>query len=103
MTTAALPALSPVPHAPQATPGVRVSTPRSREADEILTPAALAFLARLHRRFNPSRLRLLARRREVQERFDAGELPDFLRETEEIRRADWTVAPAPADLVDRRV
>ena len=36
-------------------------------------------------------------------RFDAGELPDFLAETAEVRAADWTVAPVPADLLDRRV
>src|ERR671933_430987 len=34
---------------------------------------------------------------------EAGELPDFLRETKEIREGDWTVAPLPADLQDRRV
>src|ERR1051326_1963534 len=30
-------------------------------------------------------------------------MPDFLRETEEIRRSHWTVAPIPNDLLDRRV
>ena len=34
---------------------------------------------------------------------DAGERPDFLAGTREIREADWTVAPAPADFDDRRV
>src|SRR5262249_30052567 len=37
------------------------------------------------------------------QRLDAGELPDFLPETREIRERDWTVAPIPRDLVDRRV
>jgi malate synthase len=70
---------------------------------EILTPPALAFLAGLHRKFNATRLKLLARRQERQARFDAGELPDFLPETAAIRAGDWTVSPIPADLLDRRV
>ena len=40
---------------------------------------------------------------ERQARLDAGERPDFLPETQHIRDADWTVAPLPADLLDRRV
>ena len=70
---------------------------------EILTPGALAFVAELHRRFDPGRRRLLAAREERQKRLDAGERPDFLDETREIRESDWTVAPAPDDLLDRRV
>ena len=73
-------------------------------ADEVLTPEALAFVADLHRRFNPRRLELLAARTERQQRFDAGELPTFLPETAAIREDDtWRVAPAPVDLDDRRV
>ena len=40
---------------------------------------------------------------ERQKAIDAGELPNFLPETESIRKADWKVAPIPADLMDRRV
>jgi malate synthase len=46
---------------------------------------------------------LLTARRERQARFDAGELPDFRRDTAAIRAADWRVAPIPAALQDRRV
>ena len=70
---------------------------------EVLTPDALAFVADLHRRFNETRKRLLALRAERQKRFDAGETPDFLSETRHVRDGDWTVAPIPADLQDRRV
>jgi len=70
----------------------------------VLTPEALAFVAELHHEFNPTRLELLAARAERQERIEAGELPDFLEATREIRAdADWRVAPAPEDLLDRRV
>ena len=71
--------------------------------DDILSPAALAFVARLHRELNPIRLELLERRQERQAELDAGALPDFLPETSQVREGDWSVAPAPADLLDRRV
>ena len=51
----------------------------------------------------PRRKALLAARVERQARFDAGEVPDFPAETADIRAAEWRVAPAPADLQDRRV
>ncbi len=69
----------------------------------LLTPALQALLLRLHQRFEPERQRLLAERRARQARFDAGELPDFRPETRAIRHGDWTVAPVPAALQDRRV
>lgn len=72
-------------------------------AEEILTPAALDFVAGLHRRFAGRRNDLLAARaRRRKEASHAGRL-DFLPETAAIRAAGWTVAAAPADLVDRRV
>jgi malate synthase len=70
---------------------------------QILTPEALAFVARLHRRFEPRRQHLLARRAERQRAFDSGALPDFLAETRSIRDGVWQVAPQPKDLLDRRV
>ena len=77
--------------------------PQVAGAERILTPHALDFVASLTRRFAGERARLLARRAERQKSFNAGELPDFLPETAAIRAGDWTVAPAPADLADRRV
>src|SRR5579862_9591193 len=70
---------------------------------EILTPEALTFLGELARRFEPTRTELLAARVKVQEEIDKGAMPDFPKETAEIRAKDWTVAPIPKDLVDRRV
>ncbi len=71
--------------------------------DEILTPDALAFLADLERQFGARRRALLDTRVVRQAAVDAGQLPDFRPETSEIRSGDWTVAPLPADLLDRRV
>jgi malate synthase len=82
--------------------GLELSAPVDGRAAEILTDDALEFVAGLHRRFNPERERLLAAREKRQELIAAGELPDFLPETEGTREADWQVAPAPADLQDRR-
>lgn len=70
---------------------------------EILTPEALGFLAALHRKFDARRVELLAARASRQARLSAGELPDFLPETRQVREADWRVAPIPADLQNRRV
>jgi malate synthase len=46
-------------------------------AGEVLTEAALEFLAELHHRFDGRRRNLIAARQERQARFDCGELPDF--------------------------
>jgi malate synthase len=83
--------------------GVLLLHPLSAAHAEILTPEALAFVVDLERRFCGERRRLLALRQERQARLDAGERPGFLAETAAIREADWTVAPLPADLLDRRV
>ena len=89
-------------HGLTAPAGVEVLGPLGERYAEILSPEALAFLAELERRFGPTREKLLARRREVDARLQAGELPDFLEETRAIREADWQIAPVPADLQDRR-
>ncbi len=82
---------------------IRITGPVNGRAAEILTNEALAFVAALHREFDARRRDLLAARATRQARFDAGALPDFLPETAAIRSGDWTVAPIPADLQDRRV
>ncbi len=74
----------------------------ARPDGEVLSRGALAFVERLQRELNPVRVELLARRRERQERLDAGELPGFLDSTRELREADWRVAQAPPHLQDRR-
>ena len=73
------------------------------EFAEILTPEALNFVATLVRAFSDRREELLQRRAQRQAEIDAGKMPDFLPETEHIRASDWTIAPVPADLQDRRV
>ncbi len=76
---------------------------RSDVEMQILAPEASAFLIKLAREFEARRQQLLARRRDRQQQIDAGQFPDFLPETAHIRQAEWTVAPIPHDLLDRRV
>ncbi|WP_295991998.1 malate synthase A [Rugamonas sp.] len=71
--------------------------------ERILTPGALALVARLSREFESRRQQLLAVRVERARRLDAGERPDFLAETAHIRAGDWTIAPIPPALECRRV
>ncbi|MEV5844095.1 malate synthase A [Streptomyces sp. NPDC051985] len=72
--------------------------------EEVLTDAALAFVAELHRRFSPRRAELLARRAERRAEIARTSTLDFLPETAAIRADDsWKVAPSPAALNDRRV
>ncbi|KRE94407.1 malate synthase [Frateuria sp. Soil773] len=83
-------------------PATLLGTPEPRHA-AILTPAALRFLGGLHARFDATRRWRLHERRQRQACYDAGALPNFRGDTRAIREADWTVAPIPAALQDRRV
>ncbi|MGW6907918.1 malate synthase A [Streptomyces sp. NPDC054940] len=72
--------------------------------EEVLTEAALAFVAELHRRFTPRRDELLARRAERRAEIARTSTLDFLPETAAIRADDsWKVGPCPPALQDRRV
>jgi malate synthase len=83
--------------------GVEIRGPFRAGYEKILSAEALAFLATLERTFGAERRRLLDRRAELQAKLDAGHKPEFLPETRSIREGDWTVAPIPRDLLDRRV
>ena len=84
--------------------GVAILGHLNDETRKILTKDATAFLALLHRSFNPKRKDLLQRRVIRQAELDKGLLPDFLPETKQIRENDaWKGAPPAPGLVDRRV
>jgi malate synthase len=82
---------------------VEFLAPATGRYAEILTPEAVAFVVGLQQTFNKRRKELLEARAARQKRLDEGERPDFLKETKEIRESEWTVAPLPKDLLDRRV
>lgn len=73
------------------------------QVEQVLTPEAVEFLTQLHEKFDDRRKELLTFRAERQKRLDAGEKLDFLPETKHVREGDWTIAPLPEDLQDRRV
>jgi malate synthase len=91
------------PGAPSLPDGVEILRPIEGRHAEVLTPEALAFVAGLQRRFGRDRTEILAARAQRWQRIRAGQRPDFLPETRNIRDGDWLVAPAPPALARRRV
>jgi len=87
----------------QSAAGLEIIAPVNGPQTEILSKDALDFIARLAAEFEPRRQELLERRRARQHEIDAGRFPDFLSATASIREKQWTVAPIPRDLEDRRV
>ncbi|OIQ78082.1 malate synthase A [mine drainage metagenome] len=83
--------------------GVTITAPHNPAFDSILSADALAFVASLHRAFEPRRRELLAARAARVQRLDAGEKPDFLESTRAVREGDWRIAPLPNALERRRV
>ncbi len=84
--------------------GIEVTGPHGDRYDEILTPDALALVARLQRELGPRRAELLAARDRRQEALSAGGTLEFLAGTQAIRDdGSWRVAPPAPGLVDRRV
>src|SRR5437868_12967805 len=83
--------------------GLQIADEVPPQFAEILTPDALAFIAKLEREFRARRDEALRARQDRQLRFDAGEMPDFLAATKKIRDSDWSCASIPKDMQDRRV
>src|SRR5918997_951936 len=83
--------------------GIRLLAPVADELQFIVADEALDFVAALHRAFDGRRRELLAARDEKAARIASGAKLGFLDETQDVRTGDWPVAPAPADLNDRRV
>ncbi|MEN9783170.1 MAG: hypothetical protein RJA24_513 [Pseudomonadota bacterium] len=83
--------------------GIVITGAMPAHYQQILTPQAVAFVAKIARKFESRRRELMSHRSSRQAEFDAGKLPDFLPETRNIRESDWTVGAIPGDLQDRRV
>jgi malate synthase len=83
--------------------GVEIHAPLTPQQSAIVSAPALAFVAKLARKFEARRRELMALRARRQAAFDASHKPDFLPETKSIRESDWTVGSVPHDLQDRRV
>ena len=83
--------------------GIEVRGDMKPGYERVLTPDALQFVADIARKFETARRELLSVRETRQAKWDAGELPDFLPETKEIREGDWKIAGVPDDLQKRWV
>ena len=84
-------------------PGITLLGKPVDRGELVLTPEALEFVADLNREFRDRRNELLAARTERREKLAQDPRLRFLDETADVRAAEWRVAPAPADLTDRRV
>ena len=71
--------------------------------EAVLSEPALAFVAHLHRMYEPTRQSLLRAREDRRRWWAAGNAIDFAPETSSVREGDWKIAGTPADLQDRRV
>ncbi|MBR9789638.1 MAG: malate synthase A [Vibrionaceae bacterium] len=73
------------------------------EHQAIFPSEAQTFLSLLCEKYAGRVEQLLQAREEKQARIDAGELPNFLPETQDIREGSWKILGIPQDLQDRRV
>lgn len=83
--------------------GVRIAGASSERGAAILSREAVSFVADLVRTFRDRVDERLAARSERHAAYARGQKPDFLAATKSVREGDWTVAPLPQDLLDRRV
>ena len=83
--------------------GIKINGEILPEYEQVFTLDSLKFIKRLHELFDSRRILLLEERVKRQQKLDEGWKPDFHSETSHIRQSDWTVAPYPKDLEDRRV
>jgi len=82
---------------------VRVSPSTIAGSEKILTQEAINFVAELDQKFHETRDQLLAARKARRIELSKGGSLNFLESTKAVREGSWKVAPAPADLLDRRV
>src|SRR5947208_17039044 len=94
--------ISPMTTQSSKTGEIEIVGPVTAEFAQVLTPDAMKFVATLVRTFAGRREELLQKRAQRQAEIDAGKMPDFLPEPGHIRQGNWTIAPVPADLQERR-
>ncbi|HEY3567793.1 MAG TPA: malate synthase A, partial [Thermoanaerobaculia bacterium] len=85
------------------TANIHVTGPVSPAAERVLTPEALEFVGELSVRFGAVREDLLQKRTARLAELTAGAPLEFPRLDRAIRETPWQVAPAPADLQERKV
>lgn len=83
--------------------GVEIRGRFDREFAKILARDALQFVAGLQREFRTRIKYSMECRREAKRQYNDGGLPGFDPATKYIREGDWTCAPVPPSVADRRV
>ncbi|XP_050222897.1 malate synthase, glyoxysomal [Mercurialis annua] len=83
--------------------GVDIRGRYDEEFAKILTKDALQFVADLQREFRPRIRYAMECRMEAKRRYNGGGLPGFDPATAYIRESDWSCAPVPPAVADRRV
>ncbi|MHC6219145.1 malate synthase A [Arthrobacter sp. MMS24-S77] len=84
--------------------GITLTAQPIHRQNEVLTPDALEFVAKLHRATAERRQELMQARHTRRGQISGGQDPRFLPETAEIRNdPNWRVAPPAPGLEDRRV
>ncbi|GAB3558108.1 malate synthase A [Arthrobacter alkaliphilus] len=84
--------------------GITLTAQPIHRQNEVLTPDALEFVAKLHRATAERRQELMQARHARRNQIASGQDPRFLPETAEIRNdPNWRVAPPAPGLEDRRV
>src|SRR5438067_12368410 len=81
-------------------PGIEITGKVTPEYAQILTPPALAFVARLQRAFGARRNELLAARAALQREFDSGKRPDFLPGMRAVRHVVWKCQQYQSEIHD---
>ncbi|MEN7548621.1 malate synthase A [Rapidithrix thailandica] len=82
---------------------IRLTGKQHSTFQALLSPRALEFLVKLHRRFNARRKELLAKREDRQKETSFGIMPGFLSETKHVREGEWEIGPVPLHLLERKV
>ncbi|MEV7646876.1 malate synthase A [Arthrobacter sp. NPDC089319] len=84
--------------------GITLTGPQVCRQEEVLTPQALEFVAKLHQATSARRRELLVQRESRRKSIARGHDPKFLPGTRHIREdSSWRVAPPAPGLEDRRV
>ncbi len=92
-----------VKHQTDSNEALKITGALSAEHQAIFPLQAQQFLLELCQRY-ADRVDALLEAREVRQKsIDAGTLPDFLPETQDIREGSWKILGIPDDLLDRRV
>jgi malate synthase len=74
-----------------------------KNQNSILSTDAAIFIAKLCRVFRDDIKLVLQKRVMKQNIYDSGILPNFMEETETLRNSEWSCAPLPRNLVNRKV